>query len=217
MFGRTSRLCAKKTKKKHGWTATFVCLADNHQQKVPTPTEKEILRKSGLGMKNIFIEADDSEEVVINKLMSDIIEESDDTQGFPKLKLAGGFELMRTLQNSRTLSVIDGPYTAKELKMKVGCQARLYVRPIQCCLSTKPIKNENKKQEVKVECHKCHEFFFLCEMRKHTEVCLKIPSDEETSEVYVVASHDNGESSALSFVDPEPFIQGKVNFTSIYN
>ena len=131
--------------------------------------------------------------------MSDTVEESDDTQGFPKLKLVGRFELMTTLQSSRTSSVIDGPYTAKELKMKVGCQARLYVRPFQCCLSIKPTKMKTNLQEVKVECHKCHEFV-LCETRKHTEKCLNIPSDEETSGVYVVASHDNGESSALRCV-----------------
>ena len=45
MFGRTSRLCDKKTNKKHWLTATFVCLADNHQQKVPTPTEERSSEK----------------------------------------------------------------------------------------------------------------------------------------------------------------------------
>ena len=51
MFGRTSRLCAKKTNKKHGWTASFVCPADNHQQKSAyTNRERASEKICGLGI-----------------------------------------------------------------------------------------------------------------------------------------------------------------------
>ena len=170
MFGRhgstASNTSSKKQKKKHGWTASFVCLADNNTEKIPTAAEKEILRKCGLGLKRIFLEDTDSEEMVINKLMSEELDvESEETQGYTQLKTAGGIELMRTQQNSRKLSVIEGPYSSKELKLKVGCQAKIYIRPIQCSLSTKPIKTDVKKPEVKAECQNCHKSFYMCEIR----------------------------------------------------
>ena len=64
------------------------------------------------------------------------------------------------------------------------------------------IENKRNKTKKKGRVSRMSQVFFLCETRKG---------------LYVVASHDNGDSSALSFVEPEPFIQGKVNFTSIYN
>ena len=154
MFMRhaSCRTSTKKHKKKHDWTASFVCLADNHAEKVPTFHEKEVVRKSRLGMKQIFLE-EDTDEIFIKKLMSEEkLEGSEETKGFPKMKHAGGFQLMRTPQTTRGLVVIDGPYTSKELKIKVGAQTKIFIRPIQFCLSTKPLKTENKQQEVKVEC-----------------------------------------------------------------
>ena len=122
MFGRhaSCRTSIKKHRKKPGWTASFVCLADNNAEKVSTFHEKEILRKSGLGMKQIFFEEEDTEEIKKKLMSEEKLEGSEEIKGFPKLKHAGGFELTRTPQNTRGVVAIDGPYTSKELKIKVG-------------------------------------------------------------------------------------------------
>ena len=42
----------KKRKGDYTWTGQFLCLSDCHAKKTPTPAEKQVLQKPGLGLKN---------------------------------------------------------------------------------------------------------------------------------------------------------------------
>lgn len=57
--------------------------------------------------KKIVLQCDDNEEAVVQKIMSAEESEEGDVVGFPKLKLAGGFELLKSSQNCRSLSVLN--------------------------------------------------------------------------------------------------------------
>lgn len=149
------------------------------QAKIPGANEKDVLRKAGLGYKKIKLDNDDTEESVIQKLMSPTIPED----GFPQLKQAGGFELTRTQQCGRQLTVIDSPWTSAALKSKVGPQARIYVRPIQNSLETIP--KESESGTVREQCATCRRSYLLNEMRTHVDECSDVHSptylDDESS------------------------------------
>lgn len=82
------------------WTVTVVCLADKEAKTVPSPTEREILFKAGLGHRKIRFQTDDTEAIVMEKIVSDETIDNE-TIGFPQLKQCGGFELLICRQNSR--------------------------------------------------------------------------------------------------------------------
>ena len=171
LFNRPSaRHRPQKMQRVNGWTAQFVCLADKDRQNVPTAIEKGILLDAGLGHKKIKLDDKDDEEGVIGKITSGVINDNNEANGFPKLKEAGGFEMMRTIQNNRNLAVIDGSWSSKELKAKVGPQARIYLRPIQNNLSTRPL-GFRQEHRVKVKCQNCNNDFFQHEVRAHLETC----------------------------------------------
>ena len=106
----------KKTeKKKQPWTANFLCLSNRFTTKVPSSQEKLVLAKAGLGFKKIKLDLEDNEETVVEKLASR--EEvnpcaEDNLTGFPKLKEAGGFELLRCIANCRDLELMICPISA---------------------------------------------------------------------------------------------------------
>lgn len=156
-----------------GWTGTFVCLANNTDESVPTAGEKETLQNAGLGMKKIWLENTYDEESTTNAIMSGPIE--GESVGFPQLKTAGGFELLRTNRNCRSLAIINCAWSSKELKLNVGPQAKMYIRPIQKCLSILPLKNsrdfDDQLKQVKTVCTGCKQEFFMRDMRKHIESC----------------------------------------------
>ena len=70
--------------------------------------------------------------------------------GFSKLKSSGGFEILRTLQNGRTLTCIPNLWTSKDLKLNVGPQTRIYIRPIQHDLETVPILSVTQNSLLKL-------------------------------------------------------------------
>ena len=125
----TSRSAPRSKKKKIAmWQHSFVCLADVGQTRVPTPLEKARLVQAGLGQKEIpFFEHGESSEFHHELL-----------DAFPKLKQAGGYELLRTSEHSNKEVVVipppPGGYTASFLKTIV-VQAKVYVRPLQHSLS----------------------------------------------------------------------------------
>ena len=101
-----ARSAPKSKKKKVAvWQHAFVCLADVDQTRVPTPLEKAKLMQAGLGPKDIaFLEQDGGTE-----FHQDLLD------AFPKLKKAGGYELLRTSERSNKEVVIPSPpggYTA---------------------------------------------------------------------------------------------------------
>ena len=64
---------------------------------------------------------------------------------FPKLQAGGGYELLRTSQQSnRSLEVIPPPssgYTVTYLKGIIG-QAKVYIRPLQSDLDTSLVEED---------------------------------------------------------------------------
>ena len=145
-----------------------MCLADKTATTIPSTTEKEILHNAGLGAKKIRPEASDDETKVLETLMSD--------DGFPKLKDAGGVELLRTSRNCINLTLINCCcWSVSELKRVVSQQANMYItiRPIQNNLSTKPVETYSTQDELlfQSECYKCKKMFKLRELREHTEMC----------------------------------------------
>ena len=59
--GRNSRRADRKKTAvaKRSWTVSFVCVADRHQSKIPTSTEKQVLFQAGLGVKKIKLDLED--------------------------------------------------------------------------------------------------------------------------------------------------------------
>ena len=84
----------------------------------------------------------------------DVVKLLESEEVYPKLKDCGGFEMLRTLQNGRTLVEVPTPWTSKSLKMNIGPQARIYLRPIQKSLSVQPLEQE-KGPSVTVACNHC--------------------------------------------------------------
>ena len=68
--GRNSRRADRKKKAvaKRSWTVSFVCVADRHQSKIPTSTEKQVLFQAGLGVKKIKLDLEDDEQSVLEKI-----------------------------------------------------------------------------------------------------------------------------------------------------
>ena len=139
-------------------------MADRLTYKVPTAAEKQVLFKAGLGLKKIKFDIDDDEEAVMKKITS-AESDSNEITGFPKLRDCGGFELMRCVANCRELVLIEGSWSVRELKADVGAQAKIYLRPIQRSLSTKPFAAD-KTSKVKEICLSCNKEFFV-----HSFVC----------------------------------------------
>ena len=54
-----------------------MCLSDCHAKKIPTPAEKQVLQKAGLGLKKIKFSVEDDEVAVYNQLTGPV--ESDET------------------------------------------------------------------------------------------------------------------------------------------
>ena len=68
--GRNSRRADRKKKAvaKRSWTVSFVCVADRHQSKIPTSTEKQVLFQAGLAVKKIKLDLEDDEQSVLEKI-----------------------------------------------------------------------------------------------------------------------------------------------------
>jgi hypothetical protein len=170
LFGRHSQTGKKKkkTSKLTGWTGQFFCLASSTTERIPNVSEKEVLITAGLGLKKIRLENDDDESEVMKKLMSS-------GAGFPQLAEAGGFELLRSEQNCRILKVIGSRWNSKELKMYVGGQAKIYIRPVQNNLSTQPMTLPPIEEDYKTMCDICSSSIPVRQMREHMQECVDLP------------------------------------------
>jgi hypothetical protein len=170
---RYSRVASRKRKASRGssrtWTTQVFCLADRKQSSIPNATTKQLLHNAGLGLKKIRFLLEDDESQVAQKIMSDEFVD-DETLGFPQLKLGGGFELLRCQSCCRKLNIITCPWAVKNLKANLGTQSKIYVRPIQQNLSTKPLKPE-KATHVKQMCNGSLKEFPMHELRNHLYTC----------------------------------------------
>ncbi|KAJ8049416.1 G2/M phase-specific E3 ubiquitin-protein ligase [Holothuria leucospilota] len=137
-----------------------VCLANRDDCKVPMFEEKALLKRCGLGEKAISFLADGDISEVEDALL----------KSFPQLEKAGGFELLRPGDRSRTtLSVVSvGACCAEDIKS--FCSDRFYIRPIQCNLDLE----ENEPSMLACErCHRCEMNIPLHLLRDHVDECLE--------------------------------------------
>lgn len=119
-----------KMSKHSSWTHKFVCLASTSQERVPSSANKEDLLLAGLGEKKVVIPDVDC---TIQDFHDVLLE------AFPKLKDAGGFELLRCMPNSRDLEEVPSPINLSPRLLRTHMSsARLYLRPIQVDLDLKP-------------------------------------------------------------------------------
>ena len=167
-------------KGKRAWAVHFVCLADRLSVKVPNAHEKQILHAAGLRRKKIKLDLDDDEQTVLMKLTSAELENGQ-AVGFRQLKDCGGFEMMLCSANCRQLSSMDSAWDAQSLKSSSGGgQAKIYLRPIQKSISTKPVSDQKSKTDLKEKCQMCDEEILLCDLRIHFMLCSKVlDSDNE--------------------------------------
>lgn len=115
-----------KTSKKHKkadipWTHTFVCLAEKQEDYVPT--DYSMLTANGLGKSKLHLFENSSAMDIHNAIINQ----------FPKLVHCGGYDLLRTIENTKRLNVLTPPpegYTGQFLKKVLG-QANCYIRPLQ--------------------------------------------------------------------------------------
>ena len=183
----TGRSRSKKRARNETWTMTFCCLSDRTADHWPSAIEKEILNKAGLGVKKLQIGKNDNESEVIERITAH--------EGFPQLKDAGGFELLRAAQNSRKLSIINCKWDAKELRQNVNSQTNIYVRPIQRNLSTKPSIPDSEINSLKTACGSCGIVFPVRELREHIEMCQALRRENAGNE---------GSNSAFHVQIPTP-------------
>ncbi len=171
------------------WTAQFVCLADQHQNKIPTCAERQVLFQAGLGIKKIKLNLDDDESAVMDKVTSSGLDDVGQPLGFPQLKDCGGYEMLHCVSGSKILKPIDCCWSAKDLKANIGAQSKVYLRPIQKHLSTTSLVSKNKSQ-IKEKCISCNGEFLIRDLRYHTYICKArqngddISSDEELPSMY---------------------------------
>lgn len=119
--GKTKNPLGKR-KRTPMWTHTYICLASPKQEYAPDHNERITLKMAGLG-----------EESVSLDLLAEAWEINEELCfKFPKLKKAGGYELLRLPESGgKLLDVIampKGGYTTSYLKAVVH-HAKIYIRP----------------------------------------------------------------------------------------
>ncbi len=128
--------CGSKKKYRIGtWTHVFVCVADTTQELVPDSDLRGRLMMAGLGEKKIQFTIDAEAQDINFELSSQ----------FPKLRHAGGFELLRAQEGGgKVLTPIAAPqsgYCVTYLKQVVH-NAKIYIRPLQRDLSLESDNDE---------------------------------------------------------------------------
>ena len=154
-----------------------MCLSDIHAKKIPTPTEKVVLQKAGLGFKKIKFDLEADEVSVYNQLTSSSSGNSQPdelTSGYSQLQNCGGFEFMKCIPNCKVLQPLECQISAKNLKAAAG-QSKIYIRPIQRLLSFIPLKLEASPcstSTLKEKCVYCSKEYPLNVFRSHVLSCL---------------------------------------------
>ena len=135
-----NNLFGKKKSKKvklSMWEHEFICLSSTSRI-TPPPMDKALLIRAGLGPRKLSLFEYGESFEFHESIMS----------AFPRLAEGGGYELLRTKQNTnRELCVIPPPpggYTVDYLKNMVS-QAKIYIRPIQKNLPLTPLLEENNE------------------------------------------------------------------------
>ena len=122
---------------KETWTHDFCVLARQEENITPSRTRLNMLLDAGLGKARLSVKRNASHKELTSAL----------EKYFPKLKLAGGFEVLRADGGGggqRQLSLVyPGAfgYTVPHLRERLG-QAVAYIRPLQADLDENPLKQE---------------------------------------------------------------------------
>ncbi|XP_070569409.1 uncharacterized protein [Ptychodera flava] len=180
---------AKKCKRT--WTGQFVCLADRNASSVPSSEIKQILTRAGLGLKRLTFDSECKSRDLMDTLMSDA--------GFPQLRDCGGVELLHCAY-AKQLKVITCNWSVPDLKTNLGSQSKIYIRPIQKNLSTKPISSETDETLITQTCMGCNKEFNIRELRDHLWTCTA-RSDEDEDDVSYEYDR-NEEQEDLNIIDP---------------
>jgi hypothetical protein len=129
------------------------------------PSDYSLLAANGLGKAKIEL-FESSNAIEIHEAI---------LSTFPKLKEAGGYELLRTHANTKSLSVIFSPpegYTGYYLKSVLG-QAKCFIRPIQADLKISYSPTIEIPESVpRVECNMCKEKIPMIILREHCSNCV---------------------------------------------
>lgn len=200
MRGTSTSGRIKKQKKRRTWTCEFICLSETDAMKVPTREEKLALVKAGLGSKKIQFNADDTEELFQQKLIGE--------DGFSKLSDCGGFEIMRCISNCRNLEVISCRRTPEVMKSFVGCQSKLYIRPIQRALSLEADNSllTEASATITEKCCHCEQIVPIDELRDHVYTCVRekeLCSDQIMNIVIECSSPHESQYYSDDLPDPE--------------
>ena len=149
-------------------------------QKIPTPTEKRVLK--------FDLEAD--KVSVYTQLMSSSSGNSQPnelTSGYSQLPNCGGFELMKCIPNCKVLEPL-------ECQMSEGC---CWSRPIQRYLSVLPLKSEAlpcSTSALKRKCVHCYKEYPLNVLCSHVLLCLSssyLLSDDSDEGNDIVNNHSS--------------------------
>ena len=104
----------KPWKPKDTWTHQFVCLSNVGAQNVPNRSEKRALKDAGLGEFRVVFKNKRGGHTHVKETLESV---------FPKIKDAGGFEILRSSGSNRSLELVDVPavgYTVQQLKETLG-------------------------------------------------------------------------------------------------
>ena len=130
-------------------------------------------------MKKIKLDLEDDEQTVLDKITSDTNDAMGNPMGFPQLKTIGGFEMLRCAPNCRDLTVIDSCWSARDLCSSMGGgQGKIYLRPIQRSLSTKPLVQQSHS-DVKEKCYMCDNEILVRNLRDHFACTAGLDSNDE--------------------------------------
>ncbi|XP_070550716.1 uncharacterized protein [Ptychodera flava] len=180
---------AKKCKRT--WTGQFVCLADRNASSVPSSEIKQILTRAGLGLKRLTFDSECKSRDLMDTLMSDA--------GFPQLRDCGGVELLHCAY-AKQLKVITCNWSVPDLKTNLGSQSKIYIRPIQKNLSTKPISSETDETLITQTCMGCNKEFNIRELRDHLWTCTA-RSDEDEDDVSYDRTEEQEDLNIIDTVD----------------
>ena len=131
------------------WKHTFFCLSDVNCSNPPSSMEAAELMRAGLGRKEIHITDDGDSSDVHSAIVC----------AFPKLREAGGYDLLRINEKNRTVLQYIPPlpegYTVSYLK-EAAKQAKVYIRPLQKSLTLNPVPAHSDTFQVINFCSELH-------------------------------------------------------------
>ena len=142
---------SKKVQKDVPWTHTFVCLPEKDALNVPS--DYSVMTANGLGKAKLHLTESSNAIDIHNAIVAQ----------FPLIRECGGYELLRTFENTKRLSVLTSPpegYTGQFLKKVLG-QAKCYIRPLQHDIQLEDCPASSSGVEVNDPAHFSKLFYYV--------------------------------------------------------